>query len=219
MQSIVMVLSMENAVETRLEMDYPETLLRIWRMTDPDAVRYALSFVRVDFGNRYVEATNGRILVREAIKLDEPFWGLDSVLMYGADLRRITRMFDDAGKRFKLKLVNVGKEWFAENADTRVRINTPDEDARFPNTNDIFAIKPARVAKFNVDMKELRRFIAAFGSMESGGHTGVEISIPLDGEGTAALSCGCRSVNGRLSLMAESHESKRVTIEPEFESP
>jgi hypothetical protein len=68
-------------------------------------------------------------------------------------------------------------------------------------------------------MKELRRFIAAFGSMDLGGHTGVEISIPLDGQGAASLSCGCRSVNGRLSLMAESHDSKKVVIDPEFESP
>lgn len=203
---------MESVVETRLEMDYPQALLRIWRMTDSNSIRYSLGFVKLDFQRFFVEATTGRILVREQIELHESFWNLEPVLLHGATLKRIARMFA-LGKLPGLKLVNIGQDWFAENADIRLRI--PTDDGRFPDTNPIYAIKPERVAKFNVDMKELRRFLAAFESLDQG----VEVSIPLDGTGPAILSCGCGSVDARLSLMTETGSGRNVKIEPEAESP
>lgn len=205
----------------RKDIDYPEALLRVWRLVDNESSRYALAFVRVDFPNRFVEATNGRILVRETfeIEVDEDFcWYEETVLFLGEDLKRIALLFDKPGKRLGLKLVKIGKEWFAENAEMRLRINT--NDSRFPDTDSILRIKPLRSAKFTVDMKELRKFLNAFGSVDSGGHTGVEISVPLDNNSLLSLSCGCGSVKARLSLMSNvDNRSQTVVIEPAFESP
>lgn len=205
----------------RKEINYLEALLRVWRLVDNESSRYTLAFVRVDFPNRFVEATNGRILVRETfeIETDEDFcWYEDTVLFWGEDLKRIALLFDKPGKRLGLKLVKIGKDWFAENAEMRLRIQT--DDSRFPDTDHILRIKPSRSAKFTVDMKELRKFLNAFDSVDSGGHTGVEISVPLDNEGVLSLSCGCGSVQARLSLMTRPENTRgTVVIEPAFESP
>lgn len=208
----------ENANPAKFEMDYPEALLRVWRLVDPESTRYVLSCVRVDFGRGHVEATNGRILARESFEIDAAFCYGETQLFWGEDLKRIALLFDKPGKRLGLRLVRIGNEWFAENAEMRLRIQT--DDGRFPDTDSIFNTKSTRIAKFTVDMKELRRFVNAFGSIDSGGHTGVEISVPLDKEGLLSLSCGCGSVKSRLSLMTSGESrSSTVTIEPAFESP
>ncbi len=142
----------QSEVQKRYSMNYPEALLRIWKLCDKESVRYALGFVRVDFANQDAEATNGRIVARENIEceFDDEFATHSPVLFYRDDLKRIALIFDKEYKRHDLKLVNEGSNWYAESDLIRLRIQT--EDSRFPDTSSVFDVKPTQVAKFTLNM-------------------------------------------------------------------
>lgn len=203
------------APDRRIEMDYPDALLRMWRFSDEDSMRFALGFVMLDFPNGRVEATNGRIAVRHNVEFSESFSRLSPVLLYRNDLRQVAKFFS-ASRYLGLKLVNDGTKWYAENAGYRFVLQT--DDGRWPDTNAIFAGKPDRVAKFTISAQLLRRLCAAYGSMAPGEETPLEFSVPLDGTNLIAIKSG-NAVQTRLMAMGGSDAENSVVVEPEIESP
>jgi len=201
------------APDRRIEMDYPDAMLRLWRFADEDSSRFALGFVKLDFPSGMIEATNGRIAVRNAVAFGESFVGLSPVLLYRSDLRRVAKFF--APSRYRgLKLVNEGENWYAENAESRLVLQT--DDGRWPDTNVIFSRKPKRVARFTISAERLRSLCAAYGSMTPGEDTPLEFRVPLDGSNVIAIKSG-NAIEARLMAMGEDAEEKLIVVEPAFE--
>ncbi len=142
-----------------------------------------------------------------------PFVGLSPVLLYRSDLRRVAKFF--APSRYRgLKLVNEGENWYAENAESRLVLQT--DDGRWPDTNVIFSRKPKRVARFTISAEQLRSLCAAYGSMTPGEDTPLEFRVPLDGSNVIAIKSG-NAIEARLMAMGEDAEEKLIVVEPAFE--
>lgn len=198
----------------RIEMDYPEWLFRLWRITDNESIRYALAFLRIDFRNGFAEVTNGRILARESFSFPEEFSSLDPVLFWGQDLRKIAKYFRRRRDRLGLKLVKCGGGWCADNGEVRFRIQT--DGGRFPDTESLSAYKPKRSARFKVDMAEWKRFILAMSGMEGDFNQDIiEINVPLSGEGMLMINCGGEKAKVVMTMMAKSYDADPVSIDPE----
>lgn len=200
----------------RIEMDYPDALLRVWRFADEESSRFALGFVKLDFPNGRIEATDGRIAVRNAVSFGDSFVALSPVMLYRNDLRQAAKFFAPSKYR-GLKLVNDGEKWYAENQEARFVLQT--DDGRWPDTNGIFARKPQRVARFTISAEKLRRLCAAYGSMTPGEDTPLEFRIPLDGTNNVIAIKTGNAVETRLMTMGEDAEEKLIVIEPEIQSP
>ena len=198
----------------RIEMDYPDALLRVWLFADEDSSRFALGFVKLDFPNGRIEATDGRIAVRNAVAFGDSFVRLSPVLLYRNDLRQVAKFFAPSKYR-GLKLVNDGEKWYAENSEARFVLQT--DDGRWPDTNGIFAHKPERVARFTISAEKLRWLCAAYVSMIPGEDTPLTFRVPLDGTNVIAIKTG-NSVETRLMTMGEDAEEKLIVVEPAFES-
>jgi len=195
----------------KLQMNYPDALLRLWRFADTEAVRYALGFVRVNFKENFIEVTDGRILVRHKADFPDRFRAMDSVLMWGPDLRRICR-YCAASKVYPcIKLLKDGDDWFAQNDEVRFKIQT--DDGRYPNTNVIFDSTPAKTAKFSLNMRLLKKMCLAFGDSEY--EQELQFTVPLDGSPLIQLQCKKGAVVARLAAMAESMEAVSVTVSEE----
>lgn len=199
----------------RIDMDYPEALLKMWRFVDNDSPRFSIEFVKLDFKNSRLEATNGRIAVRHAVVFPEAFAALEPVLLYGKDVEAAAEFFAPKGKCRGLKLVNIGNKWFAESEAARLRLQT--DDGRWPKTDDIFNIPSKRTARFSVDPKLLRSFCHAFVDVENaGGDPSIEFVIPLDGSSLITLKCGRGAIDARLSSMSDHATGKAIVVdEPE----
>lgn len=202
------------APDRRIEMDYPDAMLRLWRFADEDSVRFALGFVKLDFANGRVEATNGRIACRHAVAFDDSFVRLSPVLLYRNDLRRVAKFFSTSRYR-GLRLVNEGESWYAENSESRLVLQT--DDGRFPDTDPIFAIKPERAVKFALSAKQLRRLCHAYDS-PYGEEIPLEFSVPLDGKSVVSIKSRS-AVEVRLMVMGDSDDGQSIVVEPAIESP
>jgi len=197
----------------RIEMDYPDALLRVWRFADEDSSRFALGFVKLDFPNGRIEATDGRIAVRNAVAFGDSFVALSPVMLYRNDLRQAAKFFATSKYR-GLKLVNDGDRWYAENAEARFVLQT--DDGRWPDMDAIFTRKPERVVRFTISAQKLRLLCAVYESKIPGEDTPLTFRVPLDGTNVIAIKTG-NSVETRLMTMGKDTEEKLIVVEPTFE--
>lgn len=208
----------DQAIQTVFEIDYPEALLRLWRFADHESLRFSINFVRVDFQNQFVEATNGSIIVRETLTIPDEWHGFKSVLFYGEDLERIFEMFKKRNSRHGLKLVKDGDNWYAQNDLVRMTIQT--DGSSYPNTSEVFNPKPDRVVKFILSIDLLRKFLKAFDSDDIESCNSVAFSVPLSGGFAIDLSCSGGKAKARFATMASSSDDgQSIRIEPPFEAP
>ncbi len=203
--------------QTIFEINYPEPLLRLWRFADHQSIRFAIDFVRVDFKNAFVEATQGSIIVREVLEIPDEWRSFDSALFYGEDLERIFNFYKKRNSRHGLKLVKDGDNWYAQNDLVRMAIQT--NGSTFPNTSEVFNPQPDRVVKFLLSVDILRMFLKAVDSDDIESCNSVEFSVPLSGGFAIDLSCRGGKVKARFATMTSGENAgNSIAIEPPFET-